>query len=104
MGGCVGPERRCQAPTVVVITSDDEIAAAPKVAAVAVTTTFRDPPPPDHVPLPWDPTGRSATGLRRKSFAVCAWVVAVAKENVQAEHGHVPPAVLLQIIAKLPKP
>jgi mRNA-degrading endonuclease toxin of MazEF toxin-antitoxin module len=87
-----------------VITSDDEIAAAPRVAAVAVTTTFRDPPPPDRFALPWDPPDRSATGLRRKSFAVCGWVVAVAKEDVQAEQSHVPPAVLLQILAKLPKP
>jgi mRNA-degrading endonuclease toxin of MazEF toxin-antitoxin module len=89
---------------VVVVTGDDEITSHVTVVAVAVTTTFPDPPPADHVPLPWDPTGRSATRLTRRSAAVCTWILAVPVDDLEPTGGNVPPAVLLEILSKLPQP
>jgi mRNA-degrading endonuclease toxin of MazEF toxin-antitoxin module len=88
----------------VIITADAEIAVRDRIAAVAITTTFAEPPPADHVPLPWDPTGRSATRLRRRSAAVPGWVVSMATAELEPTGGYVPAAVLLQVLDKLPKP
>jgi mRNA-degrading endonuclease toxin of MazEF toxin-antitoxin module len=88
----------------VIVTADDQIPLQPRLAAVAVSTTFPGPPPPDHVPLPWDPTGRAATRLRRRSAAVCSWVASLTPDQVESVEGNVPPAVLLEILKKLPLP
>lgn len=87
---------------VMVVTSDKEIAAGGKIVGVAVTTTFPQPAPPDHVELPWDPTGRAATGLRRRSAAVCSWLVAFDLQDVDGVIGKVPAATLLTILKSLP--
>jgi len=87
-----------------VVVTADEIGAAQEIAAVAITTTFREPLPPDHVQLPWDPTGRASTGLRRRSAAVCSWVVAIRKDDIEASGGYVPAPTLLEIVTRLPKP
>lgn len=82
----------------VIVTATEEIRPDHSVVGVAITTTFADPPPADHVSLPWDPTGRSATRLRRRSAAVCSWVVAVRPGEVGSVVGRVPADVLLQIL------
>jgi hypothetical protein len=88
----------------VVVTGDAEIATEVIVVAVAVTTTFADPPPADHVPLPWDPLGRSSTRLTRRSAAVCSWVLAIEKDNIEPTGGFVPGSIMVAILSKLPKP
>jgi hypothetical protein len=89
---------------VVVVTGDAELSTELIVVAVAVTTTYADPAPVDHVPLPWDPLGRSATRLTRRSAAVCSWLLPVQKDQVEATAGFVPQTVLIEILNKLPKP
>jgi mRNA-degrading endonuclease toxin of MazEF toxin-antitoxin module len=87
---------------VVIVSSSDDIAKGHKIVAVAITTTFPDPAPPNHFDLPWDPTGRAGTGLRRRSAAVCNWPVAFHSEDVEAVVGAVPAATLLLILRCLP--
>lgn len=69
---------------------------------MAVTTTFRQPAPPGHVELPWDPTGRAGSGLRRRSAAVKNWLVAFEAKDVDGVIGKVPAATLFRILQSLP--
>ena len=86
----------------VVVSTEVDVAGQKGVAAVAVTTSFTDPPPPAHLELPWDPFGRSSTRLRRRSAAVCNWIVVAAHTDVEATGGYVPPPILLEILKNLP--
>lgn len=87
---------------VVIITSNEDLAARAKIVGVAVTTTFSEPPPQGHVEIPWDATGRARTGLRRRSAAVCNWLVTFEAEDIDSVIGHVPAATLLAILQALP--
>jgi hypothetical protein len=71
---------------------------------MAITSTFADPPPDDHVPLPWHPTGRSATQLRRRSAAVITWLAEVHARDVLRLHGDVPTALMTRILQRLAPP
>jgi mRNA-degrading endonuclease toxin of MazEF toxin-antitoxin module len=48
---------------VIIITPTAEIAAGKAVRVVAVTTRIPQSPSDDHVLLPWDPQGKSRSGL-----------------------------------------
>ena len=87
---------------VVVVSSTPADAADGAFVAVCITTTFPDPPPPGHVPIPWDPSGRSATRLRRRSAAVPAWLVTAAVGDAEETGGRLPDAILLQLLNQLP--
>src|SRR6266540_843287 len=91
------PRGNAKRRPVVIVTADHQIAVGRQIVGVAVTTTFPDPPPADHVPLPWDPTRRSVTRLRRRSAAVCTWLVPFEPDAVDEIGGHVPAGTLLQI-------
>ena len=92
------PKRR----PIVIVTPSDEIEVDKLVAGVAVTTTATDPPPPECVELPWDASGKSATGLTRRSCAVCNWVTKVLAADVEPSAKYVPQATMLEIIKRLP--
>ena len=55
-----------------------------------ITTTQKSPRPPTYVPVPWDRTGRSSTGLREPSFAVANWVVEVPRNKCRRVSGRLP--------------
>ncbi len=97
------PRGRRKRRPVVIVTGDAKIGSHAKIVGVAVTTSFPEPPPPSYVELPWDPTGRASTGLRRRSAAVCNWLVAFESHEVDAAIGTVPSAMLLAILQALPK-
>lgn len=86
---------------VVVISASDDIAPDRPVVGVAVTTTFPHPAPEGMIELPWFPRGHPATGLARRSAAVCNWLVEFTPEDVLSVRGGVPESILLKILANV---
>jgi hypothetical protein len=89
---------------VVVVTATDEMLLDEPIVGVAVTTTFPDPPNQWQIPLPWWDHGHPATRLRRRSAAVCNWLVKFRHSDVQSVEGYVPGVTLakvLRIVARL---
>lgn len=87
---------------IVIVSPTHEIGPDKPLAGVAVTTTATDPPPPECVELPWDPSGKAATGLTRRSCAVCNWVIRVLPADVDPSDKYVPQAAMSEIIKRLP--
>lgn len=94
----VDPRGNRKRRPLVLVSSDKDITSGGSIVGAAVTTTFPQPPPPGYVEIPWDPTGRAATGLRRRSAAVCSWLVTFEPESVDGVIGKVPAATLLKIL------
>ena len=86
----------------VIVKPTHEIKPGELVAGVAVTTTATDPPPPECVELPWDPLGRAPTGLRKRSCAVCNWLVKVMPGELDVTDKYVPQDTVSEIIRRLP--
>jgi len=86
---------------VVVVTAAEEIREGSPLVGVAVSTTFPHPVPEDCVELPYDPTGKSKTGLRRRSVAVCSWRQALTPADVIRDIGRVPDRQMLAILEKV---
>lgn len=85
----------------VIITASEEIILDQPIVAVAVTTSFPNPPPDSHVELPWNASGSVQTGLRRRSAAVCEWLVRLRPSDVAKINGVVPHRQLLEIVEKV---
>ncbi len=83
---------------VIVLTATDEIILDQLVDGVAVTTTFAEPAPSDCIELPWQPNGHPATQLRRRSAAVCSWLVQFRQSEVVSVEGYVPGKTFLRIL------
>lgn len=86
---------------VIIISKDEEIVSDSDVRVVAVSTTFRLPLSPDQIELPWDHSGNCATGLRRRSVAVCNWIDRIPQDCIKGVRGHVSPMVLLRILDRV---
>lgn len=87
---------------VVIVSPSQSVSSEQPLVGVAITTTFPDPAPVGHVELPWDATGRATTRLRRRSAAVCHWLVTFKPDQVDAVAGVVPSEQLLAILRGLP--
>jgi hypothetical protein len=85
----------------VIVTPTSEIAPTKSVHLVAITTRLPDSLPEDYVLLPWDPQGKSRSGLRRKCAAVASWQVVIPVEDVQLVVGVLPPATINDLLAKI---
>ena len=85
----------------VVLTSTADVEAGGPLRIIAVSTVVPEPLPPDYVLLPWDPTGRARTGLRRRCAAVCSWPASVGAGDIQGFIGIVPGKVLMEIMEKV---
>jgi mRNA-degrading endonuclease toxin of MazEF toxin-antitoxin module len=86
---------------VAIVTPTAEIAPGKTVRVVAITTRLSSPLPDDHVLLPWDPQGKSRSGLRRRCAAVASWQVEISFANVQQVVGILPPTVIAELLAKI---
>jgi hypothetical protein len=82
----------------VVLTRTEEILAGQEFVAVALTTSYSPPPGSLEVELPWHPEGKTRTQLRRRTVAVCDWLVTIRSEDVEALGGVVPEHIMGQII------
>jgi len=81
-----------------VITATDEIVMDAPVVGVAVSTLVREPLPADHIELPWHIHGHPSTGLRKRSVAVCRWLVEVHPSDLEPTDAYVPSKTLLRIL------
>ena len=81
----------------VVITKDSDISTDPLVA-VAVTSTFRRPLQAGQIEIPHHPDGKTRTGLKKPSIAICDWCVAIPKSRITKIIGVVPPRIMLEIM------
>jgi mRNA-degrading endonuclease toxin of MazEF toxin-antitoxin module len=86
---------------VVVVTPTADIAAGRTLRVLAITTRLSRPLPDDHVLLPWDREGKARSGLRRKCAAVTTWQVEIAADDVRQVVGHLPPAVMEELLTKV---
>jgi len=91
---------RKRRPAVILSASDEKLPDAP-VEAVAITTTFPDPIPHTHIELPWHPKRHPATGLTRRSAAVCSWLVELRPSQAVEPEGYVPTNVMLRIVERV---
>jgi mRNA-degrading endonuclease toxin of MazEF toxin-antitoxin module len=91
------PKRR----PAVIVTPTHEIQADGEVCVVGISTKFEEAPPEVQVELPWDPRGVAKTQLRKRSWAVCTWVLTVPVASIAEYRGIVPPLQLLEIVQKL---
>lgn len=83
-------------PVLVLVTAA-QVAQGHGLLCMAITTTFPDPPPNLCVELPWDSSGRCATGLRQRSAAVIDWVLEIDPLDIVAVIGVVPAKTLERI-------
>lgn len=86
--------------SVVILTPDEEIGDADELFGVVASNTaaLMNPRPPYCVELPFHPTGRVGTKLKKPTVAVCAWVVGVRKPEIEDLGGIVPPRIVQQIL------
>lgn len=85
---------------VVILTADEEIAAVDELFGVVASNTAAqmNPRPPHCVELPFHPSGRVVTKLKKPSVAVCTWIVSVKKSEIEDYGGIVPPKIVQQIL------
>src|SRR5579859_7196310 len=74
----------------VVITSSQEISSADVIQIVGITDELTESPSEHYVDLQWGPQAR--TRLRSRSAALCTWLVAVRKDEVDIGLGYVVPS------------
>ena len=86
----------------VILTPTNEIVAGTTLVGVAVTGTPTIPKPPRHVELPSHPNRHPETGLYKKCWAVCEWVVTFVIEEIDEVVGQVPEShfILIQAFVK----
>ncbi len=87
-----------------VVSSDPDIKENRPLALVAITSTIIEPLLDNHVDLPWDPTGKARSGLKKRSAAVCDWLITVEQGQIERIIGHLPPTLMVEIIRRLPSP
>ena len=85
----------------VVITATDEIVLDAPIVGVAITSTFPEPSPAQYVTLPWSADRHPATGLARRSAAVCNWLVELQPSDIEEIKGFVPTRYLLDILERV---
>ena len=87
----------------VIVSRTDEIESEGLIACVAITSMVPDKLPDDCVLLPFDPGGRTRTGLKMRSAAMCSWLFEIAEEKIEKYIGVVPPKQLQEILACIEK-
>src|SRR5258708_39267236 len=86
----------------VVVTEDRDIPVSGPISVVAVTSSIDDPIPATQVELPWDRTGAARSGLKKRSVALCDWVVVIERSEIERVIGQLPNPVTAQIMSRLP--
>lgn len=86
---------------IVIVTDTSEIVLDAEIVGVAITTTYPQPPDRRHVELPWARHRHPATGLARRSAAVCDWLVKLRPSQVLEIKGYVPQLALLEVLCRI---
>jgi hypothetical protein len=90
-----GKNKKCR--PAVVLTPTAEVRAGQPFAAVAGSTSTQHPLSSDRIELPWDSSGNCRTRLRKRTVAVCSWLLQVREEDIRQFGGVVPPKIMLEI-------
>lgn len=85
----------------IIVSPTSDIAPGNPVRLIAVTTRLTDPIPKEYVLLPWDPSGKSQSGLRRKCAAVANWQIGVPLEDIQSVIGLLPPSTINELLVAI---
>jgi mRNA-degrading endonuclease toxin of MazEF toxin-antitoxin module len=93
--------RNPKARPLVLLVGEDEVRADAPLLAVGITGTLPTPLPDGYVLLPWDRAGHRQTGLKKKSAAVCNWIVRVAPSGSLQVIGRAPNAQFAEICQKV---
>ena len=86
---------------VLVLTPTDEIADAELIVGAAIATSFPEPPPYTHIALPWAADGSVKTGLRRRSAAVCNWLVKLEPGKIEPVKGYLDARRLADVMGRV---
>ncbi len=91
----------CNAKTrpAVIISRTEEIQSEGLIACVGVSSAVPDRIPDDCVLLPFAPGGKSRTGLKLRSAAVCSWLFQITEDEIEKYIGVAPPQKLQEILA-----
>jgi len=92
------PNGQVKKRPIVVLTATDEIVLDEPLVGVAVSTLVSEPLPDGHIEIPWQVNGHPATRLRRRSVAVCNWLIQVTRSELEPTEAYVPSKTLLAII------
>lgn len=85
----------------IIVREVDDARSGHLVIGVAVTTTIKEPLHSDSIELPWHPAGKCSTGFRKRSIAVCSWVIEAAVDDLQMTSSFVPKRIFDHITAAL---
>jgi mRNA-degrading endonuclease toxin of MazEF toxin-antitoxin module len=99
-------DRNPKSRPAVIISETSEIEAEGLIACVAITTMVPDKVPDDCVLLPFDPTGKSRSGLKKRCAAKCSWLFEIEKDDIEKYLGILSPQKLREVldcVAKLAK-
>jgi hypothetical protein len=85
---------------VIILTPDEQIGQAKELFGVVASNTAAviNPRPPHCIDLPFHPSGRVGTKLRKPTVAVCNWVVAVDRAEIEDMGGIVSPKLVSLIL------
>lgn len=96
-------DRNAKTRPAVIVSRNDEIQSEGLIACVAVTIAVPDAVPEDCILLPFQPAGKSRTGLRQRSAAMCSWLFEISEDKIIKFLGVTPPTELEKIISWLEK-
>ncbi len=90
--------QNAKARPMVILTGTDDLADADEFVVAAISTKFDEPLPADYIRVPWSSDGRVKSGLRKPSVVKCRWLASIKREDVIAVRGHLPGAVMCEIM------
>ena len=76
-------ERNIKLRPAVIISETTQIQRDGRITCVAITSSIPDKLPNDCVFLPFDPTGKARTGLRKRSMAMCSWIFEIKEDEIE---------------------
>jgi len=100
---CDPQSRNPKTRPAVIVSRTEEIHAESLIDCAAITSAVPDKLPDDYVLLPFDPTGKSRTGLRMRSAAVCSWLFEISEEQIEKYLGIISPQRLQEFLACIEK-
>jgi hypothetical protein len=80
--------RNAKTRPAVIVSWTEEIAVDGIIACVAITSAVPDKVPDDCILLPFSPGGKSRTGLKMRSAAMCSWLFQNHRRRHNEIHRH----------------
>jgi mRNA-degrading endonuclease toxin of MazEF toxin-antitoxin module len=87
----------------VIISRTEDIELDGFITCVAISSAIPEKHPDDCILLPFSPGGKSRTGLKMRSAAMCSWLFQITEHDIKKFIGTSPPQKLQEILACLNK-